>query len=71
MARSARRGEAESLDSLLDTMANVVGILVMLVAVSQLSLGDAVERIREHAGESAAATPADLAEVVPMRRKPS
>lgn len=28
-------------------MANVVGILVMLVAVMQLSVGDAVERIRE------------------------
>jgi hypothetical protein len=39
-------GEA-NLDSLLDTMANVVGILVVLVAVTQLSVTDAVERIRD------------------------
>lgn len=61
--------EAESLDSLLDTMANVVGILVVLVAVTQMSLGDAVERIREQAGERAAATPDDLARVVGEREE--
>ncbi|MDG2335707.1 MAG: hypothetical protein P8Q97_15930 [Myxococcota bacterium] len=46
-----RRGRAgsseESFDSLLDTMANVVGILVVLVAVMQLAVGDAVDRIVE------------------------
>ena len=43
-----RKGsEGQSLDSLLDTMANVVGILVVLVAVMQLAVGDAVERIVE------------------------
>ncbi len=67
MARSARRADTSSLDSLLDTMANVVGILVVLVAVTQLSLGDAVERIRASAGERAAATPDDLAELVGER----
>ncbi|MEE3328129.1 MAG: hypothetical protein VX252_12405, partial [Myxococcota bacterium] len=45
--RSSSRREGESLDSLLDTMANVVGILVMLVAVAQLSMGNALERIAE------------------------
>ncbi|MDE0885117.1 MAG: hypothetical protein OSB70_06255 [Myxococcota bacterium] len=35
------------MDSLLDTMANVVGILVVLVAVMQLAVGDAVDRIVE------------------------
>jgi hypothetical protein len=45
--RSRRRSSDQNLDPLLDTMANVVGILVMLVAVTQLSVGDAVERIRE------------------------
>jgi hypothetical protein len=40
------RGEDQNLDSLLDTMANVVGILIVLVAVTQLTVGDAVERIR-------------------------
>ena len=67
MARGARRDDAQSIDSLLDTMANVVGILVVLVAVTQLSLGDAIERIRERAGERAASTPADLAELVGQR----
>jgi hypothetical protein len=37
----------QNLDPLLDTMANVVGILVMLVAVTQLSVSDAVERIKD------------------------
>lgn len=67
MARSARRSDVQSMDSLLDTMANVVGILIVLVAVMQLSLGDAIERIRNQAGERAAATPADLAEIVGER----
>ena len=67
MGRAARRGNADSLDSLLDTMANVVGILVVLVAVTQMSLGDAVERIKARAGERAAATPDDLARIVGER----
>ncbi|MDH4017798.1 MAG: hypothetical protein OEV20_10710, partial [Actinomycetota bacterium] len=67
MARGGRRADAQSIDSLLDTMANVVGILVVLVAVTQLSLGDAIERIRERAGERAASTPADLTELVGQR----
>ena len=51
MSRRHSRGqrEGQNLDSLLDTMANVVGILVMLVAVAQLSVGDALERITEGA----------------------
>ena len=47
--RSARRGEGQNIDSLLDTMANVVGILIMLVAVAQLAVGEALERIAEGA----------------------
>ena len=46
-ARAKGAAEGESLDSLLDTMANVVGILVVLVAVMQLAVGDAVDRIVE------------------------
>ena len=34
-----------SLDSLLDTMTNVVGILIVILAVTHLSVGDAVKRI--------------------------
>lgn len=36
-----------SLDSLLDTMTNVVGILVILLTVTQLGVGEAVERIKD------------------------
>jgi hypothetical protein len=35
-----------NLDSLLDTMANVTGILIVLLAVTQLSVSDAMDRIR-------------------------
>ncbi len=45
MARR-RRAEAQNLDSLLDTMANVTGILVVLLAVTQISVSDAMKRIR-------------------------
>lgn len=42
------RGESTSqnLDSLLDTMANVVGILIVVMAVTQITVGQAVKRIR-------------------------
>ncbi|MBI1368376.1 MAG: hypothetical protein GC162_06945 [Planctomycetes bacterium] len=45
-----------SLDSLLDTMTNVVGILVILLAVTQLGVGDAVKRIVSTRGVSASAS---------------
>jgi len=45
--RPRRRRPAENLDSLLDTMANVVGILVVLMAVMQITVGDAMDRIRD------------------------
>jgi len=52
-ARTRRRGQSisENLDSLLDTMANVVGVLVVLLAVTQLTVNDAMKRIRVFASE--------------------
>ena len=47
MSARARRREGQNLDSLLDTMANVTGILVVLMAVIQISVGDAMERLRD------------------------
>ena len=46
----ARRREQQtgSLDSLLDTMTNVVGILVILLVVTQLGVSSAVKRIRSN-----------------------
>jgi len=58
---AARQRSDQNLDSLLDTMANVVGILVVLVAVTQLTVGDAVERIRDRAVARRHVDPADLA----------
>ena len=43
--RRSKKSSGASLDSLLDTMTNVVGILVILLTVTQLGVGDAVERI--------------------------
>ncbi len=45
--RRPRKESGASLDSLLDTMTNVVGILVILLTITQLGVGDAVKRIGE------------------------
>ncbi|MCH9654916.1 MAG: hypothetical protein K0U86_01810 [Planctomycetes bacterium] len=47
MKRRKRSSGGASLDSLLDTMTNVVGILVIMLTVTQLGVGEAVERIKE------------------------
>jgi hypothetical protein len=44
MRRNRSRGGFPSYDSILDTMTNVVGILIIVVAVTQLSVADAVSR---------------------------
>jgi hypothetical protein len=52
--RSKRRKKgriSDNLDSLLDTMANVTGILVVLLAVTQISVNDAVARLRNQLQE--------------------
>jgi len=46
MRRRRKTESGGSLDSLLDTMTNVVGILVIVLAVTQLGVSDAVNRIR-------------------------
>jgi len=45
--RRRRSDDVQNLDSLLDTMANVTGILVVMLAVTQISMGDAMVRLRE------------------------
>lgn len=47
MKRKKSSSSGASLDSLLDTMTNVVGILVILLTVTQLGVGEAVTRIKE------------------------
>ena len=46
MKRNKKESGA-SLDSLLDTLTNVVGILVILLSVTQLGVGEAVQKIAE------------------------
>ena len=55
MRRRTEEAEA-SYDSVLDTMTNVVGILIIVVAVTQLSVGDAVRRSSLKASEVPALT---------------
>ena len=50
-ASRARRGGGQNLDSLLDTMANVTGILIVLLAVTQISVGNAMTRLRATVAE--------------------
>jgi len=45
MRRRRRQSDDGNLDSLLDTMTNVVGILIILMAMTQIGVGDAVQRI--------------------------
>ena len=56
--RRVEDDDSASLDSLLDTMTNVVGILVIVLVVTQLGVKDAVNRI----AESDAVDPEKLAE---------
>ena len=51
--RSRSSVDSQNLDSLLDTMANVVGILVVILAVTQISVGEAMKRIRAYEDEAA------------------
>ncbi len=43
---SRRRNHSQNFDSLLDTMANVVGVLVVVLAITQMHIGEAVRRIQ-------------------------
>jgi hypothetical protein len=47
MPPPGRRTVPDSLDPLVDTLSNVVGILVIVVVLTQLQLGDALERVAE------------------------
>lgn len=47
MSRRKSEGVGLNLDSLMDTLTNVVGLLVLLLVFLQLGLGDAVKSIRE------------------------
>ena len=45
MASRVRRALPDNLDPLVDTLANVVGILVIVIVLTQIELGDALDRL--------------------------
>lgn len=47
MASRLRRAIPDNLDPLVDTLANVVGILVIVIVLTQIELGDALARVIE------------------------
>lgn len=47
MANRPRRAIPDNLDPLVDTLANVVGILVIVIVLTQIELGDALTRVIE------------------------
>lgn len=62
--RRRRSEDSDGLDSLVDTVTNVVGMLVLFLGVSQLTVGAAVDRVRHppSVGPSITKTNADIAE---------
>lgn len=74
MARRRKSGAGASLDSLLDTMTNVVGILVIVLVVTQLGVRDAVDRIttektKEVTQEDIEAKKAEIAAAIAAREE--
>lgn len=69
MARAIRRALPDNLDPLVDTLANVVGILVIVIALTQLELGDALLRVAGlQLAADGAATPSEDAPARPAPR---
>lgn len=60
MARRRQSEPGVNLDSLLDTLTNVIGFLLILLALMKLSVGEAVERIRVLDPETFGVTADDL-----------
>jgi hypothetical protein len=63
MPPSARRGLPDNLDPLVDTLSNVVGILVIVVILTQIQVGDAIDRLMAVDAAAAPAAEASLSDV--------
>ena len=66
--RRLRRGIPDNLDPLVDTLSNVVGILVVVIALTQLELGDALARVVV-SGQALAKQEAVDADLLPLRQQ--
>jgi hypothetical protein len=51
MARRARKEDERSMDSLMDAMTNVVGVLLLILIVSSLGITAAVKKVVENLPE--------------------
>jgi hypothetical protein len=51
MARARRGAEERSMDSLMDAMTNVVGILLLIIIISSLQISNVVRKIVENLPE--------------------
>ncbi len=63
MARRKSSGTGMNLDSLMDTLTNVVGFLIMLMVLMMLGVGDAVKRIKEANPELGGVSVQELADM--------
>ncbi|MFO0687549.1 MAG: hypothetical protein U0900_02470 [Myxococcota bacterium] len=59
MSRPRRSALPDNLDPLVDTLSNVVGILVIVIALTQLELGEAVQRVAREVAERVGVPPAE------------
>lgn len=62
-----RRAVADNLGPLVDTLSNVVGILVIVLALTQIELGGALDRVLRRQAEQLAAEQ-DFVSLIPERR---
>ncbi|MGB0621988.1 MAG: hypothetical protein ACPGVZ_21180 [Myxococcota bacterium] len=62
-----RRAVADNLGPLVDTLANVVGILVIVLALTQIELGGALDRVLQRQADQRAADQ-DFVDALPDRR---
>lgn len=64
-----RRNQNQNFDSLLDTMANVVGVLIVVLAITQMHVGEAVRRIQlAEPTEDPVESPEGFVAVIPSMR---
>ncbi len=71
MSAPRRRALPDNLDPLVDTLSNVVGILVIVIALTRLELGDALARVAAGAGAPiSAAVPAAPPPAAPEAAEP-
>lgn len=70
MSRPRRSALPDNLDPLVDTLSNVVGILVIVIALTQLELGDAVARVARELADRSGTPPIEAIDPPDVPRSP-